>query len=122
MFDDQAGMLKGTGAGHGGNDRSPDHDAQGTGWQADMSGYPLSLARDNDQLLITSMHGGRHYRRQLMDLGLRPGLQVRVMRGGGRGPVLISVGETRLGLGRSVAEKIEVIPASDDHSSLNGGN
>ncbi len=86
-----------------------------------LAGFPLSLARDKDLLTITAMRGGRHYRRQLMDMGLRPGQQIRVMRAGGRGPVLISVGETRLGLGRSMADQIEVAPVSLDCSSGRGG-
>ena len=75
-----------------------------------VSGYPLVLSKTNEELTICSMHGGRHYRRQLMDMGLRPGMQIKVMRSSGGGPVLIQVGETRLGIGRSMAEKIEVVP------------
>jgi ferrous iron transport protein A len=75
------------------------------------NGYPLAMAHDNENLTITSMHGGRRYRRQLMDMGLRPGLNITVMRGGGNGPVLLQVGDTRLGIGRGMAEKIEVVPA-----------
>ena len=76
------------------------------------SGYPLVLSKSNEELTICSMHGGRHYRRQLMDMGLRPGTQIRVMRSSGGGPMLVQVGETRLGIGRSMAEKIEVVPVS----------
>ena len=75
------------------------------------SGYPLVLSKNNEVLTICSMHGGRRYRRQLMDMGLRPGMRIKVMRAGGGGPVLLQVGETRLGIGRSMAEKIEVVPA-----------
>ncbi len=81
------------------------------------SGYPLAMAKDKEILTITSMHGGRSYRRQLMDMGLRPGMQITVIRAGGGGPVLISVGETRLGIGRGMAEKIEVVPGSEAISS-----
>ncbi len=74
------------------------------------SGYPLAMAKERETLTITAMHGGPVYRRQLMDMGLRPGTQITIMRAGGRGPVLISAGETRLGIGRAMAEKIDVAP------------
>jgi ferrous iron transport protein A len=74
-------------------------------------GFPLAMAREGDSLIIGSMHGSRNYRRQLMDMGLRPGGRIRVLRAGSRGPVLVLVGETRLGIGRGMAEKIEVVPA-----------
>jgi ferrous iron transport protein A len=77
------------------------------------NGYPLAMAKDREKLVIRSMHGGRTYRRQLMDMGLRPGMQISVLRGGRGGPVLISVGDTRLGIGRGMAEKIEVVPVSE---------
>lgn len=76
------------------------------------AGFPLTLAREDDDLIIAAMHGGRHYRRQLMDMGLRPGGRVRVLRAANRGPVLVLVGETRLGIGRGMAEKIEVVPVA----------
>lgn len=73
-------------------------------------GFPLAMAREGDCLTVAAMHGGRNYRRQLMDMGLRPGGRVRVLRAAPRGPVLVLVGETRLGIGRGMAEKIEVVP------------
>ncbi len=63
--------------------------------------------------VIRALHGGRRYRRQLMDLGLRPGTRVSVMRSGGKGPLLISAGETRIGIGRGMAEMIEVVPVAE---------
>ena len=111
MFDDHGNSLKTASMDQNENSASSGENGDKAGMMP--TGYPLSLARDKDCLTITSMHGGRHYRRQLMDMGLRPGLQIKVMRASGRGPVLISVGETRLGIGRGMAEKIEVVPASE---------
>jgi len=87
-----------------------------------LSGYPLAMAGDDQSLLVRAIHGGRRCRRQLMDMGLHPGRQITVIRGKGRGPLLIQTGQTRLGLGRGMAEKIEVIPAPESRSNPDNNN
>lgn len=106
MFDDHSREFKAPRAAQGECFEDP-------GSVLHKNGYPLAMAKNKDTLIITSIHGGRHYRRQLMDMGLRPGMQIAVLRAGGAGPVLITAGDTRLGIGRGMAEKIEVVPARE---------
>jgi Fe2+ transport system protein FeoA len=44
-------------------------------------------------------------------MGVVPGAVLEILRQNGRGPVLIALGESRLALGRGIAEKILVEPA-----------
>ena len=112
MYDDHASQRK---TGKPVNSAGCDHySSDDDRIDAPPAGTPLSLARDGDDLIITAMHGRKHFRRQLMDMGLRPGLQIKVLRASGRGPILISVGETRLGIDRGMAEHIETIPAVEE--------
>jgi len=46
-------------------------------------------------------------------MGLTPGVQIRVMSGQRAGPVLIDLRDSRLGLGRGVAQKILVKEVGD---------
>ena len=110
MFDDQVSSCKSTTAKQDKTGRDVSKTSDKGSNEARQTGYALAQAKDREILTIIAMHGGRQYRRQLMDMGLRPGLEIKVMRAGRGGPVLISVGETRLGIGRDMAEKIEVVP------------
>ncbi len=49
-------------------------------------------------------------RRRMADLGILPGHELQVVRGGEWGPLIVLVGETRLALGQEVSRKIFVMP------------
>ena len=69
---------------------------------------PLAMADPGRVLTVTGINAGRGLQRRLADMGLTPGVQIRVMNGQCAGPVLIDLRGSRLGLGRGVAQKILV--------------
>jgi ferrous iron transport protein A len=70
---------------------------------------PLSMASPGDTVEVATFKGGWGLQRRLADLGLTPGVKVRVISGGKPGPVVIDVRGSRLALGYGVAHKIIVV-------------
>jgi len=66
------------------------------------------MASPGRLLTVIGINAGRGLQRRLTDMGLTPGVQIRVMNGQCAGPVLIDLRGSRLGLGRGVAQKILV--------------
>lgn len=75
---------------------------------ADPSSFPLTLAEEGERVRVVALMGGAGLDRRLAEMGLNPGteLSVRQRRGGG---MVVSRGETRLGLGFGMAHKIMVV-------------
>jgi len=71
-------------------------------------GVPLAMASPGKLLTVIGINAGWGLQRRLTDMGLTPGVQIRVMNGQYAGPVLIDLRGSRLGLGRGVAQKIMV--------------
>jgi len=71
-------------------------------------GMPLVMASPGKLLTVIGINAGWGLQRRLTDMGLTPGVQIRVMNGQYAGPVLIELRGSRLGLGRGVAQKILV--------------
>ena len=71
-------------------------------------GMPLVMASPGKLLTVIGINAGWGLQRRLTDMGLTPGVQIRVMNGQYAGPVLIDLRGSRLGLGRGVAQKILV--------------
>jgi ferrous iron transport protein A len=57
---------------------------------------------------IEKMRGGHHFLSRLASLGFTPGARLRVVQNYGHGPIIVSVRDTRVALGRGEAEKILV--------------
>ena len=70
---------------------------------------PLSMASPGETVKLNSVRAGWGLQRRLADLGLTPGVRVRVISSGRPGPVVIDVRGSRLALGHGVAHKIMVI-------------
>ena len=68
---------------------------------------PLSMAAPGQEVELVAVHGGRGIRRRLADMGLNPGVRLKVIHSGG-GPIIVAVREARLALGRGMAHKIMV--------------
>ena len=69
---------------------------------------------------IISISGGRHLRRKLECLGVRPGVYIRkVTAHFGQGPVTIQVGKTQVALGFGMAQKI-TLELQDEEDNLSG--
>ena len=76
---------------------------------------PLSMASPNETVKIDAVRAGWGLQRRLAEMGLNPGVTVRVLNSQRPGPVVIDVRGSRLALGQGVAHKIMVI-------SEGGGN
>ncbi len=70
---------------------------------------PLSLAPAGSRVRVVDVRGGRGLVRRLAEMGIYPGAVVEVL-SNWSGPVVVSVGGVRLGLGPGVAHKVLVEP------------
>ena len=70
---------------------------------------PLTKLKAGQRAEVCFVAAGRKARCRLASLGLIPGTALSVVANPGIGPVLLSVGESRLALERGVAEKVEVL-------------
>ena len=69
---------------------------------------PLSMASPGEVVKIVAIRAGWGLQRRLADMGLTPGLKVRVIRGHRFGALVLDVRGSRLALGRGLARKIMV--------------
>jgi ferrous iron transport protein A len=68
----------------------------------------LSEIEEGVSVTVVGIQGGRGIRNRLTEMGLLPGAEITVLRNGGRGPFVICVKNSRMALGRGVADKIMV--------------
>ena len=69
---------------------------------------PLSMVSAGETVKIASVKAGWGLQRRLADMGLTPGVQVRVVNSQGRGPVVLDIRGSRLALGHGIAHRIMV--------------
>ncbi len=69
---------------------------------------PLAFLPAGSTALIQELKGGRNLCQRLTEMGLVRGTPVKVIKNDAGGPLIISVGEGRLALGRGMALKILV--------------
>lgn len=68
---------------------------------------PLTMAPVGRDLRLCRLCKGRAMARRLAELGLTPGVCLRVVQDAG-GPLLVSVRNSRVALGRGIADKLTV--------------
>ena len=71
---------------------------------------PLSLIDSGNKVRLHTVQAGRRLTAHLASMGLVPGVEVEVVSKSTKGPVVVSVKETRLVLGRGMVSKILVSP------------
>jgi len=72
---------------------------------------PLSMVTPGQEVELVAVQGGWGIRRRLAEMGLNPGVRIRVIQSDLRGsPLIIAVRDTRLALGHGMAHKIMVKP------------
>ncbi|MCD4733238.1 ferrous iron transport protein A [bacterium] len=82
--------------------------------QTDSTLYIDQLPADTE-FEVTHVRGGRRAKQRLAELGLPIGSRARIVE---RYPLIVSVGETRLALGRGLASKVVVrLLVDDSHSA-----
>jgi len=69
---------------------------------------PLAMARPGAVVTLVGINAGFGLRRRLADMGLSPGVTVRIVQSQIPGPVIIDLRGSRLALGRGMAQRIMV--------------
>jgi ferrous iron transport protein A len=73
----------------------------------DNSLMPLAMVRPGEQVILVTVNAGRGLTRRLADMGLYPGVSLRVIQSH-PGPFLLQLGASKLALGHGIAHKILV--------------
>ncbi len=68
---------------------------------------PLTMAPIGQDVRLCKLCGGRRLAHRLAEMGLTPGVCLRIVQDAG-GPLLISVRDSRIALGRGIASKLQV--------------
>lgn len=75
--------------------------------------FPLTCADHGELLELVEIRAGGKLRQRLFDLGLTVGMTVRVMQRDTCGPLILAVkNDSRLAVGRGMAQKMMVKPAT----------
>ena len=76
--------------------------------EADLT--PLATVREGAMVRMVSADCGRGLCARLASMGLRPGIRLTVVKSAPPGPLVVAVGNSRIGIGRGMAFKIMVAP------------
>lgn len=77
------------------------------------TGMPLALAPLNRLLKVINITAGCGLSRRLADLGIVPGVELKLVNPDTLGPVIVDLKGSRLALGRGVAQRIMVAEKLD---------
>ncbi|MEJ2758819.1 MAG: FeoA family protein [Anaerolineales bacterium] len=69
--------------------------------------HSLTQAKAGATFTLAEIHGGKEIVRRLVELGLTPGVHLRKLQDAG-GPVILAIRDSRIALGRGMAEKLFV--------------
>ena len=73
----------------------------------------LSSLADGTRARLTRVEAGMGLRVRLTAMGLRPGVEVKVVNNRGAGPFVVAVQGMRIVLGRGMAHKVFVVPVTE---------
>ena len=68
----------------------------------------LAMITAGEDVQLVNIIGGRILRKRLADLGLNPGMNLRVVQVDPQGPMILAVKDSRIALGRGMAQKVMV--------------
>ena len=68
----------------------------------------LSSAEVGKEYVLVGFDGGQAFREKIYSMGLNSGAHFKIIANSGHGPVGVEVRQTRLGIGRGMAERIRV--------------
>ena len=69
--------------------------------------FPLTMSPPGESVTVEKILGGEIMSKRLTTLGLTPGTELSIVQDAG-GPLLISVRDSRIALGRGIAHRIMV--------------
>ena len=69
---------------------------------------PLMILQPRRRARVVGVHGGRGLTQRLAAMGILPGAEVSLIRGGTGGPVIVDVRGSRFILGRGMAHRVMV--------------
>ena len=69
---------------------------------------PLAMINPSERVKVTEIRGGRGLLQKLADMGLTPGVNLKVINSQKPGPILVDIRGSRLVLGHGVAQKVMV--------------
>ncbi len=69
---------------------------------------PLTSVMPGRRARLVRIQGGHRLIHRLSELGLIPGVEIEVLHRNSGGPILLAVRDTRLALGRGMADKVWV--------------
>lgn len=67
---------------------------------------PLSSLKDGESAQITTIKGGRSVNLRMNELGFTTGVNLKVIRNVGGGPIMVELKAGKIALGRGIARKI----------------
>ena len=70
----------------------------------------LTTLRSGQTATIQSLCGGAGFRSRLAALGFTPGASIKMLQNLGQGPIIVTIRDTRIALGRGEACRIRVRP------------
>lgn len=73
----------------------------------------LSNTRVGRRYTLVGMDGGQALKERIFSMGLNSGCTFKIIANSGHGPVGLEVRQTRLGIGRGMADKIRVEEVED---------
>jgi len=74
----------------------------------DSDGASLATLPPGERARVTSVNGGGGLVQRAASMGIIPGTELEIVRGGSRGPIIVRVHESRIALGRGMANRILV--------------
>lgn len=80
--------------------------------------FPLVMAAIGERVQLERINGGEKIIRRLTALGLTPGIDLSIVQDAG-GPLLVSFRDSRIALGRGMAQKVMV--SLRDDNEINKG-
>lgn len=69
---------------------------------------PLIMLTPHTKAIIVRLNGGKNFFEKMNSLGIYKGAEIEIINKFHNGPIIIKIGESRLAIGRRMAERIFV--------------
>jgi ferrous iron transport protein A len=77
----------------------------------------LNKLKTGETAVIHSLEGGHTFRSRLAALGFTPGAEIKMVQNTGHGPMIVTLRDTRIALGRGEASKVLItLPGENEWS------